>query len=80
MLDTTLHAWNSYDIARQITDAVRDGFAVKVNGYPVVGSFGRDPKVTSCGNGTLYFESPSKTKGKTRPVYVKVGERVVVTT
>lgn len=78
-ITATVTEWNSYDLSEQINTGLRDGFALNVNGLPVVGQYGRPASVYAFGNGTISFETPSKTsKSGTRPVYVKVGETLTV--
>lgn len=78
IIQTTITEWNSYDLAATIEIALHDGFAVQVNGHRVVGQYGQAPKVHVYSNGTIGFETLGKQPGKTRPIYVKVGERIVV--
>ncbi len=77
-LQATVTEYNQFDLVSQIERAITDGFALKINGYPVVGQYGSAPRVRAYGNGTIGFDTPSQTKGKTRPIYVKVGESLTV--
>lgn len=78
-LTATLTDYNQFDIVSRIEQAFTEGFMLQINGEPVVGSYGSAPRIRAWQNGSISFDTPSKTSAsRTRPVYVKVGQTITV--
>jgi hypothetical protein len=68
---------NADSIAEAITSAVDTGEIVTVNGQRVIASFEAAPARTYM-NGTLSYRVAAKAKGKTRDVFVKLGDPISI--
>lgn len=76
MIDTTVSAAYSAQLAEQVTAAFKAGEVSTVNGRALTSRFGI--VASSWQNGSVSFKVVGRSKGKVGEVFVKAGERLTV--